>query len=145
MNERMYGGSGIVVIVIIIIIISGSTVLVRTLAVIYFRHLVGRVLMSDQLSQRPLPTQDNTNTERNIHGPSGIRTHDPCNQAAKTYVFDRAATGTGSERVSCYNHTSHIAENTSILQHKTSFKTQAKKVHLSVCIVSHRNPSGCGI
>jgi hypothetical protein len=32
----------------------------------------------------------------NIHAPSGIRTHEPSNQAAKTYVLASVATGTGS-------------------------------------------------
>jgi hypothetical protein len=35
------------------------------------------------------------NSKTNIHVPSGIRTHDPSNQAAKTYALDRAATGIG--------------------------------------------------
>jgi hypothetical protein len=43
--------------------------------------------------QRPLPAQDNTkrNTRKNLHASSGIRTHNPNNQAA----LDRAVTGTG--------------------------------------------------
>jgi hypothetical protein len=47
--------------------------------------------------QRPLPAQDNTkrNTRKNLHASSGIRTHNPNNQAAKTYALDRAVTGTG--------------------------------------------------
>jgi hypothetical protein len=35
------------------------------------------------------------NTKTNIHAPSGIRTHDPSNQAAKTYATDHVDTGTG--------------------------------------------------
>jgi hypothetical protein len=37
-----------------------------------------------------------TYTKTNIYSYSGIRTHDPSNQAAKTYASDRAATGIGS-------------------------------------------------
>jgi hypothetical protein len=36
------------------------------------------------------------NTKTNIHSSSGIGTHDPSNQAAKTYALDRTATGTGT-------------------------------------------------
>jgi hypothetical protein len=48
------------------------------------RHTVGLLWMSDQPSQRPLPTQDNTTykQETNIHAPSGIRTCDPSTRAA---------------------------------------------------------------
>jgi hypothetical protein len=66
-----------------------------------FRHKVGRTpWMSDQPVARPLPTQDNTtqhrNTRTNIHALSGIRTHDPSNQPAKTHTSDRTATVTGT-------------------------------------------------
>jgi hypothetical protein len=37
----------------------------------------------------------NTETNTNIYASSGIRTHDPSNQAAKTYSLHRAANGTG--------------------------------------------------
>jgi hypothetical protein len=40
-------------------------------------------------------TTQHINTNTNIYASSGIRNHDPNNQAAKTYAFDRAATGTG--------------------------------------------------
>jgi hypothetical protein len=36
-----------------------------------------------------------TNTKTNIRAWSGIRTHDPSNQASKTYASDRVVTGTG--------------------------------------------------
>jgi hypothetical protein len=42
------------------------------------------------------------NTERqgtNIHALSGIRTHDPSNQPAKTHTSDRTATVTGNDSV----------------------------------------------
>jgi hypothetical protein len=52
--------------------------------------------MSDQPVARPLPTQDNiTQKDANIHALSGIRTHDPSNQPAKTHASDRTATVTG--------------------------------------------------
>jgi hypothetical protein len=43
--------------------------------------------------------QHNAETQKtNIHASSKIQTHDPSNQAAKTYVYDCMATGT-----SCIN------------------------------------------
>jgi hypothetical protein len=48
--------------------------------------------MSDQPVARPLPTQDNTQKDAAL---SGIRTHDPSNQPAKTHASDRTATVTG--------------------------------------------------
>jgi hypothetical protein len=33
-----------------------------------------------------------------MHAPSGIRTRNPTNQAAKTYVLERATIGTGARR-----------------------------------------------
>jgi hypothetical protein len=39
-------------------------------------------------------TTQHRNTKTNIHASTGIRTHDPRNQAAKTYSLDRATTGT---------------------------------------------------
>jgi hypothetical protein len=47
--------------------------------------------------QRPLPTQDNTRHKHktNIRALGGTQTHDPSNQAAKTYASDHAATGIG--------------------------------------------------
>jgi hypothetical protein len=57
------------------------------------RHTVGpsgRVMNDASQSRR-------TTQRRNIkiHASSGIRTHDTCNQAVKSYSLDRAATGTG--------------------------------------------------
>jgi hypothetical protein len=53
----------------------------------------------DQLVERPLPTQANTNTEEtqtNIYASSGIRTHDPSVSAGKTvHALDSAATVMG--------------------------------------------------
>jgi hypothetical protein len=40
-------------------------------------------------------TTQQRRTRTNIHARSGIRTHDPSNQAAKTHVLDRTATVTG--------------------------------------------------
>jgi hypothetical protein len=87
-------------IIIIIIIISGSAVLVRTFAVSHwrFRNLIktlGRT-PSDEWSSRCKGLYLNRTTQHrytNIHTWSGIRTHDPSNQAAKTYALDRATTG----------------------------------------------------
>jgi hypothetical protein len=44
----------------------------------------------------------------------GIGTHDPSNQAAKTYALDRAATGTGS---------SMITSTLILLEHQTALLT----------------------
>jgi hypothetical protein len=53
----------------------------------------------DQAIARPLPIQDNTNTEytqRDIHTLSGIRTHEPSFRAGEdSYALDRAATVVG--------------------------------------------------
>jgi hypothetical protein len=46
-------------------------------------------------------TTEHRNTKTNIHASIGIRTHDPSNQAAKTYALDHAATGTGKVRLYC--------------------------------------------
>jgi hypothetical protein len=40
-------------------------------------------------------TTQHRNTRTNIHASSGIRTHNPSNQAAKNYALERAATETG--------------------------------------------------
>jgi hypothetical protein len=45
---------------------------------------------STDTGQHNLQTQ-----ETNVHAPTGIRTRDPSNQAAKTYALDGAATGIG--------------------------------------------------
>jgi hypothetical protein len=55
-----------------------------------FRHMVrllGRVISPSQTQHRK--------TRTNIHALSGIRTHDPSNQPAKTHASDRTATVTG--------------------------------------------------
>jgi hypothetical protein len=45
--------------------------------------------------------QHNTETKKtNIHASSVIQTHDPSNQAAKTYALDFVANGTGVEGTS---------------------------------------------
>jgi hypothetical protein len=62
------------------------------------RHAVGLGWMSHQPVAKAFAYtgQHNTETQKtNIHTPGGIRTHDPSNQAAKTYALVRAATGTG--------------------------------------------------
>jgi hypothetical protein len=43
-------------------------------------------------------TTQHRNTKTNIHAPRGMRTHDPSNQAAKTYALDCVATGTGTRK-----------------------------------------------
>jgi hypothetical protein len=57
--------------------------------------------MSDQPITRPLPTQDNTTQKdvENIHALSGIQTHGPSNQPAKTHASDCMATVTGTIKV----------------------------------------------
>jgi hypothetical protein len=37
--------------------------------------------------------------------PERIRTHEPSNQSAKTYALDYAATGIGTDVVTCYKLT----------------------------------------
>jgi hypothetical protein len=84
----------------IIIIISGSTVLVRTLAASHrrFRNLfwtLGRTPLDEWSARHKGLYLHRTTQHTNIHASSGIRTHDPSNQAAKIYALDRAATGIG--------------------------------------------------
>jgi hypothetical protein len=66
-----------------------------------FGHMVGllgRVISPSQgLYQRR--TTQHRKMRTNIHALSGIRTHDPSNQPAKTLTSDRTATVTGI----CYN------------------------------------------
>jgi hypothetical protein len=91
-----------------IIIISGSTVLVRTLAASHrrFRNPIktlGRTPLDEWSACRKglylHRTTLNRNTKKNNHARSGIRTHDPRNQAAKTYALERAATGMINEEL----------------------------------------------
>jgi hypothetical protein len=85
------------------IIISGSTVLVRILAALHrrFRNLktLGRAPLDEWSARRKglylHRTTQHRNTKTNIHASSGIRTHDPSNQVAKTYALHRAAIGIG--------------------------------------------------
>jgi hypothetical protein len=62
-----------------------------------YRHMVGllgRVISPSQgLYLHRITQQRKTRT--NIHALSGIRTHDPRNQPAKTHTSDRTATVTG--------------------------------------------------
>jgi hypothetical protein len=65
-----------------------------------FRHMVGllgRVISPSQGLYLQRTTQ-HRKTRTNIHVLSGIRTHDPSNQLAKTNASDRTATVTGMER-----------------------------------------------
>jgi hypothetical protein len=62
-----------------------------------FRHMVGllgRVISRLQGLYQHRTTQ-HRKTRTNIHALSGIRTHDPSNQPAKTHASDRTATVTG--------------------------------------------------
>jgi hypothetical protein len=66
-----------------------------------FRHtvgLLGRVINPSQGLYLHRTTQ-HRKTRTNIHALSGIRTHDPSNQPAKTHASDCTATVTGCE---CY-------------------------------------------
>jgi hypothetical protein len=61
-----------------------------------FRHMVGllgRVISQSQGLYLHRTTQ-HRKTRTNIHAWSGIRTHDPSNQPAKTHASDRTATVT---------------------------------------------------
>jgi hypothetical protein len=85
-----------------IIIIIGSIVL-RNLAASHrrFRNLFkapGKIPLGESSARRKglcLNRKQHRNTKTNIHASSGIRTHDPSNQAAKTYALDTSAAGTG--------------------------------------------------
>jgi hypothetical protein len=62
-----------------------------------FRHtvgLLGRVISPSQ-GLYLHRTTEHRKTRTNIHALSGIRTHDPSNQPAKTHASDRTATVTG--------------------------------------------------
>jgi hypothetical protein len=65
-----------------------------------FRHMVGllgQVISPSQGLYLHRTTQHRM-TRTNIHALSGIRTHDPRNQPAKTHASDRTATVTGTFR-----------------------------------------------
>jgi hypothetical protein len=47
--------------------------------------------------------------KENIHAPSGIHTHDPSNQVAKTYALERGATWTGHITTQI-NHMSKVSD-----------------------------------
>jgi hypothetical protein len=69
-----------------------------------FRHMVGllgRVISSSQGLYLHRTTQ-RRNRRTNTHALSGIRTHDPSNQPAKTHASDRTATVTGHPILSGY-------------------------------------------
>jgi hypothetical protein len=55
--------------------------------VILLRNLVGLLWASDQpVAKASIHSRQYKNTKTNIHASSGIRTHDPTNQEAKTYA-----------------------------------------------------------
>jgi hypothetical protein len=56
--------------------------------------LLGRVISPSEGLYLHRTTQ-HRKTRTNIHALSGIRTHDPSNQLAKTHASDRTATVTG--------------------------------------------------
>jgi hypothetical protein len=66
--------------------------------VILLRHLVCLLLTSDQPLAKASTYTGHYKAEaqrKKIHAWSVIRTHDPSNQATKTYVLDRSVTCTG--------------------------------------------------
>jgi hypothetical protein len=70
-----------------------------------FRHtvgLLGRVISPSQGLYLHRTTQ-HRKTRTNIHALSGIRTHDPSNQPAKTHASDRTATVTDIYLYTMYN------------------------------------------
>jgi hypothetical protein len=64
-----------------------------------FRHMVGLLgrVISPLQSLYLHRTTQHRNTRTNIHALSGIRTHDPSNQPAKTHASDSTATVTGKK------------------------------------------------
>jgi hypothetical protein len=89
----------------IVVIISGSAVLLRTLVTSHQRFhnlikILGRAHLDELLACRKgvylhRTTQHRKKISTNIHASSRVRTHDPSNQAAKTYAVDCADTVTG--------------------------------------------------
>jgi hypothetical protein len=60
------------------------------------KHWVGLLWTSDRpVSKASTYTGQHRSTNVMIHALSGIRTHDPNNQVAKTFALDRGATVTG--------------------------------------------------
>jgi hypothetical protein len=53
-------------------------------------------------------TTQHRKTRTNIHALSGIRTHDPNNQPAKTHASDRKAAVTGIERLLNQNQRQYL-------------------------------------
>jgi hypothetical protein len=66
-----------------------------------FRHMVGFLGRVISPSQGPYlhRTTQHRKTRTNIHALSGIRTHDPSNQPAKSHASDSTATVTGADRL----------------------------------------------
>jgi hypothetical protein len=64
-----------------------------------FKHMVGLLgrVISPSKGLYLHRTRKHRKTRKNIHALSGIRTHDPNNQPAKTHASDRTATVTGCE------------------------------------------------
>jgi hypothetical protein len=74
------------------------------------RHMVGllgRVISPSQGGLYLHRTTQHRKTQTNIHALSGIRTHDPSNQPAKTHASDRTATVTGSRHTHPINLSSY--------------------------------------
>jgi hypothetical protein len=83
-------------------IITGSIVLARTSAALHrkFRNLIqtlGRTPLDEWPASREglylHRTTQRRNTKTNIPALSGVRTHDPSNQAAKIYISDHRPLG----------------------------------------------------
>jgi hypothetical protein len=58
-----------------------------------FRHSAGLLWTSDQPVTKASTDTQHRKTRTNRDDLSGIRAHDHCDQAIKTYASDRAATG----------------------------------------------------
>jgi hypothetical protein len=71
-----------------------------------FRHMVGLLgrVISPSHGLYLHRTTQHRKTRTNIHAKSGIRTHDPSNQLAKTHASDRTASVTGPHFTLCVKH-----------------------------------------
>jgi hypothetical protein len=96
----------------------------------YLIKTVGLLWTHYQPIAKPPPTQENTTQKqkKNIHASRRSRTHDPSNQAAKTYVTHRAATGTDHQCIYIYTKS----------QQKRKYFTQSKLL-CKTTIPFHRN------
>jgi hypothetical protein len=87
--------------------------------------LLGRVISPSQGPYLHRTTQ-HRKTRTNIHALSGIQTHVPSNQPAKTDASDRTATVTGTLNVTIFNYFSEVISK-HVIEMSLSGKTDRRR------------------